>query len=370
MINKIPLHAKVMCTDGLAGESTSVIVHPLTQKITSLIVQDKTFKDPVEWIVPIEEVVACDSVLIQLTCTREKLSQMQPFRQTYYLEQEFPEYVYVYSYPYMVSMPHHMPIKMEELNISPEEIDIHRGIRVEATDGYVGLVGELIISPESGRITHFTMMRGHLWGKREISVPLEYVAHVEQETVYLNVRKQQIEDLPSLPVNRTWKEVSATDLELLIWSFQKTDQAEEALKALKELEKTSQIQLLYVAAIVKEVDGRISLQETKEVDTLRGTVTGAITGGLVGLMIGPGGAILGAVAGAAGGKRAAKKVEIGISEDRLKAFQDQMEPDTSAAVLLIEHRWFRTARQALAHFDSKFFHQRLTDLPETQQAET
>jgi uncharacterized membrane protein/sporulation protein YlmC with PRC-barrel domain len=364
MVNKIPLHAKVMCTDGLAGESTSVIVHPLTQKITSLIVQDKTLADPVEWVVPVEEVVACDSVLIQLTCTREKLSQMQPFRQAYYLEQEFPEYVYVYSYPYMVSMAQPMPTMMEELNISPEEIGIHRGTRVEAIDGYIGLVGELILSPESWRITHFTMMRGKLWGKKEICIPLVYVDHVEQDTVILNVRKQQIDDLPALPVKRPWKEVNATDLDILVWSFQGMDQAGEALKALKELEKTSQIQLLYIAAIMKESDGRISLRETKEIDSLRVTVTGAITGGLVGLLIGPGGAILGAAAGAAGGRRAAKKVELGISEDRLKAFQDQMEPNTSATLLMIEHRWFNTARQALAQFDAKFFHQRLTDLPE------
>lgn len=265
MIQKIPLHANVMCTDGLAAESTSVIVSPVTQKVTSLVVQDKTKPNLVEWIVPIEQVVACDSVLIQLSCTRESLSQMQPFRQAYYLEQEFPEYGYAYSYPYMISPGISMPIKVEELNISPEEIDIHRGTRVEAMDGYIGLVGELILNPESWRITHFTMLRGHFWGQREICVPVAFVDHVVENTVHLNTQKKQIEDLPSLPVNRPWKEVSATDLDVMIWSFQAKEQAGEAFTALKELEKTSRIQLLYVASIVKEVDGRISLWEQKEI---------------------------------------------------------------------------------------------------------
>jgi hypothetical protein len=62
-------------------------------------------------------------------------------------------------------------------------------------------------------------------------------------------------------------------------------------------------------------------------------------------------------------------VEVGFSEDRLIAFQENLASNTSAIVLLVEHRWFSTARQALARYGAEFFHQCLTDLPETQTGE-
>jgi hypothetical protein len=43
VIKKIPLYAKVVCLDGLAGESIFVIIDPMTQRVTHLVVQGKTF---------------------------------------------------------------------------------------------------------------------------------------------------------------------------------------------------------------------------------------------------------------------------------------------------------------------------------------
>lgn len=362
MIRKIPLNAKVMCVDGLAGESTSVVIHPGTRTITHLVVQDKTFPRTMEWMVPVEKIVEATSQVIRLSCTRDELSGMQPFKRERYLEQEFAEYGYAFSQPYMMAPVEPLYVPFEELNIADEDLALQRGTDVQALDGHVGQVGELMLDPKSSRITHFTLKRGHLWGKKEVIIPLPDVDHVDPDTVYLNVDKKTIDNLPSLPVNRPWKEVDAADLDLMVWSFEDMDQAEEALKTLKSLEKSKQIHLLNVAVIVKGMDGKVSLREMKEVETRRGTLTGAISGGLVGLLIGPGGAIIGAAAGAAAGRRSAKQVEVGISNERLKAFQEAMPDGSSAIVLIIEHRWFETARQALAGSRHRFFHQRLTDV--------
>ncbi len=204
-------------------------------------------------------------------------------------------------------------------------------------------------------------MRGHLWGKKEIAIPMSFIERVDLDTVYLKVDKKAIDDLPAIPVNRPWDEVKATDLDLMAWSFSGMEQAEEAFKVLKDLEKDSQIELLNVAVIIKGMDGKVSLRESKEVDTRSGTLGGAITGGLVGLLIGPGGAMIGAASGAAAGRRSAKKVEVGVSNEKLKAFQEDMPLGSSAIILLVEHRWFETVRHSLARFDHKFFYQRLTD---------
>jgi uncharacterized membrane protein len=371
MIRKIPLHAKVMCVDGLAGESISVVIDPVGRNIAHLVVQDRTFPKPLEMLVPVEKAVESTSETIQLACTREELAKMQPFRREHYLEHESAEYGYAYSLPYMMAPSDMLYKPLEELNIQQENLALNRAADVEARDGYVGRVAELLLDPQTRKITYFTLMRGHLWGKKEVVLPLSLVDRADEETVYLTVDKKFIDELPSLPVNRPWKEVDATDLDLMAWSFKGKEQAETAFKALKNLEKNRQIELLNVAVITKDMDGKVSLREIKEIETRRGAISGAITGGLVGLLIGPVGAIIGATAGAATGNRAAKHVELGVSNEKLKTFQENMPPDSSAIVLLIEHRWFETVRQALAKFEHEFFHQRLTDvgMEETVQAD-
>ena len=147
-------------------------------------------------------------------------------------------------------------------------------------------------------------------------------------------------------------------------------QAQEAFKVLKSLEKDRQVELLNVAVITKGLDGMVSLRESKEVDNRRGSLGGAITGGLVGLLIGPVGAIIGATSGAAIGRRSSNNVEVGVSNERLKAFQEKMPLGSSAIILLVEHRWFETFRQSLAQFEHEFFHQRLTDVESDYPAES
>jgi len=362
MKQAIPLNAEVMCIDGLAGETISVIVNPDTKRVTHVVVQDKSFPKQMEWMVPLEKVTSSTPKKITLNCTRDELNNMQPFTRKYYLEQEIPGYGYAYSLPYMKAPTDMLHPQVEELNVPHEDLALNRGIDVEALDGHIGQIGELLIDQHNGEITHFTLLRGHLWGKKEVVIPLSFVERVDQDTVYLKFDKKHIDDLPSLPLNRPWDEVKATDLDLMVWSFSGLAQAEEAYKLLKDLQKDRQIDLMNVVVITKDVDGKVSLQESKEVDLRRGTLRGAITGGLVGLLIGPGGAIIGAVGGAAAGRRSAKRVEVGVSNDRLKALQDDMPPSSSAIVLLVEHRWFETVRQSIAGVDHKFFHTRLANV--------
>jgi len=369
MIRQLPLNAKVMCTDGLAGESISVVVNPETKSVTHLVVQDKTFPNKMEWLVPLEKVTSSTSKKIKLNCTREELSKMQPFTREHYLEQEIPGYGYAYSLPHMMAPTDmHYP-QVEEFTLPQGDLTLNRGTDVEALDGHMGQVGELLLDPRNGEITHFTLMRGPLWGKKEIAIPISFIERVDLDTVYLRVDKKVIDDLPSLPVNRPWNEVKATDLDLMVWSFSGMAQAEEAFKVMKDLEKEKQIELLNVAVITKGMDRKVSLRESKEIDPRHGTLSGAITGGLVGLLIGPGGAIIGAVGGAAAGRKSAKKAEVGVSNDRLKAFQDDMPLGSSAIILLVEHRWFEAVLQSLARFDHGFFYQRLTDVGTDQPVE-
>ena len=96
-------------------------------------------------------------------------------------------------------------VPVEHLQIPYGEMAVRRGTRVEATDGYVGKVDEFVINPENGYITHLVMREGHLWGKKDVIIPLSaMMGDTSEDTVFLKLDKQQIQSLPTFPVHRRW----------------------------------------------------------------------------------------------------------------------------------------------------------------------
>ena len=63
-------------------------------------------------------------------------------------------------------------------NVQPEAV-------VEATDGPVGIVGDLLLDPQTGALPHF-VLQGN-WRRRaeEIGLPLSAVDRVEGGSVYV-----------------------------------------------------------------------------------------------------------------------------------------------------------------------------------------
>ncbi len=72
-----------------------------------------------------------------------------------------------------------------------------QGMKVEADDGPVGRVYELLVDPESKVITNLVLVEGRLWRKKAIILPLESVLRVTRDTVYLKLDKQAVAALPS-----------------------------------------------------------------------------------------------------------------------------------------------------------------------------
>ena len=76
-------------------------------------------------------------------------------------------------------------------------MDIHRGDHVGATDGDIGRVQGLVIDRSSGHVTHVLLQEGHLWGRREVAIPVSAVASAA-DGILLTITKQEVEDLPSV----------------------------------------------------------------------------------------------------------------------------------------------------------------------------
>jgi len=146
-------------------------------------------------------------------------------------------------------------------------------------------------------------------------------------------------------------------VELIIAAFNEEDRAEAVLEALKQLQKEGIINLINVAIMVKNEDGKVKLRETQDVDSKRGAVFGAIAGGLIGLIGGPAGVVVGAAAGAATGGVAAHKIDMGFPNDTLKELQGTLTPGSSAILALIQHEWVDRVMEELEKFDAALFRQ-------------
>ena len=70
-------------------------------------------------------------------------------------------------------------------------VDAH----VYARDGEVGTVWRVAMEPESRHVTHLVVHTGVLFG-RNLVVPIENVARMEQHAVHLDLNKAEVEQLP------------------------------------------------------------------------------------------------------------------------------------------------------------------------------
>jgi sporulation protein YlmC with PRC-barrel domain len=209
---EIPLQAQVECTDGIFGLSAYVLINPVIDKVTHLVVREDTTN--IEYIVPVDIMDETIADTIRLHCSKAELKKMPPFIKTTFIEEKVIDSKYNYpgglyggqAYFYLpyVTSEETVQVRVEHQQIPGGELAIQRGTRVEATDGYIGKVDEFVVNPKNGDITHLVMREGHLWGQKDVIIPLSELGTTLNDTVFLKLDKHQIESLPTFPLQRRW----------------------------------------------------------------------------------------------------------------------------------------------------------------------
>ena len=201
-----PMKAEVHCSDGLAGRSTYAIGNPMNRRITHLVVQ--SLRPPFrETLVLVDQVEETTDNRIKLKCTRDELNKMEPFEVEEYKGAEVPGYLYwsphvIPGTGYLYSEDVETHILVKRRNIPEGEVALQRGARVEATDGYVGQVDELLINSISMQVTHLVLLERHIFQERVITIPVSQIDHVLGDTIYLKLDLQSVEALPTTPRQR------------------------------------------------------------------------------------------------------------------------------------------------------------------------
>jgi sporulation protein YlmC with PRC-barrel domain len=200
----IPVNAEVACVDGVCGQSTYVILNPISRRVTHVVVKEKKGLHA-QHLVPIDLVADTTRDLIRLRCTTDELAKIELFTETEYVQERIPDVDYMED-AYLV-WPYHIPefnttIPVTHRRIPHGELAVQRGARVEATDGHVGRIDEFLVDPVDTHITHLILREGHLWGQKDVTIPVSQIDRIEANTVYLKLDKHSIEALPAIPIRR------------------------------------------------------------------------------------------------------------------------------------------------------------------------
>ena len=183
--------AKANCSDGYCGELRRVIIDPADQAITHLVIEPKHRREPGR-LVPIDLV---DATLgqIGLRCTIAEFSQLDPADD---LEQVVGRGAGIPDETGRppAGVPRPSRVYVEDV-VPLGEVEVGKGARVHALDGEIGQVEGFVVDPDDHRVTHVLLQEGHFWGRKEVTIPISAVARAQDE-VWLNITKQQVEDLP------------------------------------------------------------------------------------------------------------------------------------------------------------------------------
>jgi hypothetical protein len=149
-----------------------------------------------------------------LRWSRDDFAQAEPFIKSVFIGKDESAFLAesmsatTFMWPYaMAGGDPYQPAMLASLyeqveQIPPGELAVHRGTEVEAVDGYVGKVDEFLIDPLTGHITHLVLRTGHLWGERDITIPVSQIDRVAPEGVYLKLDKEAVNELPGITVHR------------------------------------------------------------------------------------------------------------------------------------------------------------------------
>jgi sporulation protein YlmC with PRC-barrel domain len=215
---RLELGTPVRCTDKPYGELADVVVDPISKGVTHLVVRPSHQEALETRLVPIELVEGGDEASeISLRCTVEDVNGLEPVQEYAYLRladsaADDPNWDVgvqdVLASPFYEADPglgytgYPPDLGLIYDRVPKGEVEIRRSSDVYSVDEHhLGEVDGFLVDDEA-HITHLILERGHLWGRREVTIPIGAVAKVETDLVTLSLSKDQVGDLPSVRVHR------------------------------------------------------------------------------------------------------------------------------------------------------------------------
>jgi hypothetical protein len=203
--------AGVSCADGACGEVTWVVINPVTRELTHLVVEPAGRRG-LGRLVPLGLVDAAGGE-IRLRCTIAEFEKLDAAEETQFVPGTRGYAAYgseqVLSWPWL-SLGGNAGVEGDVVSGISEtvtydavplgEVAVRRGDRVHATDGEIGHVEGLVIDPRNHHVTHVLLQEGHLWGRKEVAIPISAVTGTD-DGIRLNLTKDEVRGLPPVDID-------------------------------------------------------------------------------------------------------------------------------------------------------------------------
>jgi sporulation protein YlmC with PRC-barrel domain len=200
----------VSCTDGPCGKVTRVVIDPVRETVTDLVVEPE-HRSGLGRLVPLALVTSQDGG-IRLSCTQADFERLDSAEETEYIPgssgyaEYGPDQVLVSPY-YGLAGGLGGGAGISEMSqtitydaVPDGDVAVHRGDHVHATDGTIGRVQGLVVEPSSHHVTHVLLQEGHLWGRKEVAIPITAVTRTD-DGIHLSITKDQVRDLPPVDID-------------------------------------------------------------------------------------------------------------------------------------------------------------------------
>jgi hypothetical protein len=204
------LGTRVNCSDGFCGKTRRAILDPATRTVTHLVIEPQHWKANGR-LVPIELVDAAGGE-IRLRCSLAEFERLEPAEEADLAEAADYDGGYgsaaaVGGYGDALGMGAGAPSSGMGVGLGRRtpiilshavplgETEVERHESVHAVDGEIGRVEGFIVDPSDHKVTHVLLQEGHLWGRKEVAIPISAVSSVDAG-IRLNITKKQVEELP------------------------------------------------------------------------------------------------------------------------------------------------------------------------------
>jgi sporulation protein YlmC with PRC-barrel domain len=217
---RLEIGNRVRCTDGVYGELADIVIDPLEKRVTHLVVQPEQGEGEAR-LVPIQRAKGRDDEQreIELECTLDEAHGFESVHEAAYLRLdknpvEDPEWdvgvTDVLAMPYYDTGVGVNPypgdltsqVAMYYDRVPKGKVEVRRASAVISADGHsLGEVDGFVVDADE-HITHLVLERGHLWGRKEVTIPMGAVARVESDAVHVALSKDEVGALPTVRVGR------------------------------------------------------------------------------------------------------------------------------------------------------------------------
>jgi sporulation protein YlmC with PRC-barrel domain len=216
---RLDLGTAVRCADGPFGKLADLVVDPLRMRVTHLVVTPEG-SPGLARLVPVGMAEGDGTNGIVLGCSLAEAGRLTTVNESAYVRMGDPPTADpdwdvgvqdVLAMPYYTATPlgvdpggYESPLETTYDRVPKGEVEIRRASAVvSADDKDLGRVEGFVVDGEE--ITHFVLERGHLWGKRDVTIPIDSVAKLETDVVTLALTRAEVGALPARHVHRWWK---------------------------------------------------------------------------------------------------------------------------------------------------------------------